>query len=100
MAEQDFGAAQPIADAIKGVYKKGNDLVQMIPGFGTKPVPAPPEPSKSIPEDNPNMKAWQDATKFKGPSNQIPTQTKAQQRPDVAPKVQIKSSLKVMPRKR
>jgi hypothetical protein len=100
MADEDYGAAQPIADVFKGAYKKANDLVQMIPGFGTKPAPS------ADPQQKPNQVDPEDVRKAtatfadKPEGQKIPTQTKAQQRPSVAPKVQIKSSLKVMPRKR
>ncbi len=100
MADQDLGAAQPIADAIRGGYKKANDLMQMIPGMGTKPVPAPPpeKPNQVDPEDV--RKATATFATKPDEGQKIPTQTKAQSRPSIAPKVQVKSSVKVTPRKR
>ena len=59
MAEQ-LGAAQPIYDVAKAAYEKVSGFL----GDPSKRV-SRPDVMKSIPDDNANKKAWQEATKYR-----------------------------------
>ena len=78
-----------ITDPVKGAWKKVNDLADKIPSFGVKPV-SDSKPNQVDPAD---VQKANDSFRYAA-------QTKAQSRPAVAPKVQVKSSVKVTPRKR
>ena len=95
MADDDYGPAQPIADVVKGAYKKMNDFMGMLPS-----PPKQIDPTQTKPGDT----SWHDAMVKKAndtyaDQQKIPTQTKAQKRPAVSAKVQIKTSVKPGPQK-
>jgi len=85
-----------LVDMARGIYKKANDLVSKVPTPFYKPA-QPSDHDKAVQDMNKQAddKTVQDANK----SFIHPTQTKAQSRPAVAPKVQVQST-KSMPRKR
>jgi hypothetical protein len=97
MAQDDYGPAQPIYDVFKGAYKKANHIYNVVTGGGDMAADA-----EKIVDSKPDQNYQSDMLKrandsFK--SNQIPTQTKAQKRPAVSAKVQIKTSVKPGPQK-
>jgi len=81
MADDD----SPLIDWAKGVYKGANDLINKIPTPGYKPSPSPGADPGMVDEANKSFLH--------------PTQTKAQSRPAVTPKVAMKSAQKSSPRK-
>jgi hypothetical protein len=105
MADDQFGDAGPIADVGRGIYKKANSLYHLVTGSDISTdatTPAGQKPADTTWHDDmvkkaQAAKAAQDADAQK--SQQIPTQTKAQKRPAVSAKIQIKSSVKPGPQK-
>jgi hypothetical protein len=103
MADDDYGPAQPIADVVKGAYKKANDFMNMLPSPPKAIDPTQPKNVDTSWHDSmvkaaQDKKAADDAAAAKQ-SQKIPTQTKAQKRPPVALKMQIKPSVKPGPQK-
>ena len=93
--------AQPIADVVKGAYKKMNDLMGMLPSPPKAIDPTQPKNVDTSWHDS-MVKAAHDkaiADQQKTAGTAIPTQTKAQKRPSVTAKVQVKSSIKPSPMK-
>lgn len=96
----DYGPAQPIADLVKGAYKKMNDLTGMLPSPPKAIDPTQPKNVDTSWHDDMVKKAQQSlADQQKATGTAIPTQTKAQKRPSVTAKVQVKSSIKPGPMK-
>ena len=94
MDDQDFGAAQPLVDVVKGAYKKANDWLSKVPTPGYKPDQQS-DHDKAVQEMNKqaNDKRVQDATKT------YATQTAAQKKVTPAP-TPGKTIIKTGPRKR
>ena len=94
MDDQDYGAAQPLVDVVKGAYKKANDWLSKVPTPGYNQDQKTPH-QKAIDEMNKqaNDKRVQDATKT------YATQTAAQKKSTPAP-TPGKTAIKTGPRKR
>jgi len=73
MANNETG--QDVVDDLAAPFKKFSDFVDKINTWGDKVTGGKKDVMKDIPDDNPNKKAWEDATKFQGPTQK--TDTKA-----------------------
>ena len=74
---QDLGAAEPI----RQVFKRGYDKIYGLLGDPSKPVSKPKNVMDDIPKDNPNRKAWEEATKFTAKGVGTKTASKKQVKP-------------------
>lgn len=94
MADDDYGPAQPIADVVKGVYKKANDLYTHLTG-STVDNDNVTKPAISKPDDSWHKQMLENANK-----SYMPTQTMAQKKAVTPAKTTVKVVTKSMPRKK
>lgn len=100
MAQDDYGAAQPIIDVFKGAYKKVNDLADKIPTFGLKPASPSSAPDSPWHDEMVKEATKSIADQQAADAKKIPTQTMAQKRISPSAKPQAKLMTKPSPRKR